>query len=1084
MLSITAWLVHHSTPSSPLHLVRRSDEEQKPLAEIIASNITLIVALDSSSPTSNPSSPPSAPTSRGDSDGGSVNTTQPRLLPNTASAFQPNQTFHVNDSQLLGAGDVKPMTGNLIEWRIGCDLGDVFPIYPPSENPWIALISSALLKPNSLSTNSPINQDEDEEDVDNCSVIQLINIVQAISTKVTGVIMYQDEKATVSFQELTQQTQSAIHNNFIVRNPMISPNSSELLPSMADKLMKRELKGLSKEDLVANLKADQEQRIKASVEQQTVRKMSVTSEPSLENSGSPTVNLTSPGDTPAAPRDPSQNPIPPAAPSLDIMALNDAVLIKILLDNVNSKEKSVIMQMTFRGGAIYPVIPTIPISQIPPIPPTVITERPKADHSLGLFFWIILGSVVLIVGVWVGFGVVEARSLARRRQQISLENVRLRTVDQKVLDTYKIKIFKENDILYSDDEDDEENGNGASLPPSNPRVHSRNPEKHIGDSNHLEHSEEVEELEEKGNYPMSTSNGAQKVFARTDLALPRYPTNPLTTTRRSGSFDETLYGGLEFSTSRRASAQDSIFFERRPSVISTTVMNRNDRCRSWVEGKNSIYDDYGGDSESCYGHDHNEVYKSHAQEGWTNLKIDSLQPLDGSDEKSRSETGPETDTVSGLAISSSLLRRKSLPSLPIPAAAVEMVRRGSADVMTGNSLHIPPTLRHKNRFMLPRKIETDLPSLFVVPTQDLISPTVYGDNASSAGPSTGGFLPPPGWGGERRRSSHSTVAVPDNGRGIAQPNWAGPRGQRLRRSSAQVHRIGIHDSQTNGEESDIENSSDTDDGRGVGQVKVLPTRERKHRGSLEQILALRLDKSSPISIKESKDKESIKSPIEEQKARFTMIGVDLPNIYTPTAGEFSRISFDADELITNSMGYNNNMWNRRRQHQRDEKDGQQQMEELQDIDDISSNDYSGPVNLSTISPTEKTIPVKVSDASISSKSGTSTRQKKQRRRKYDPCAICLEEYEIGDRLRELPCKHFFHAQCIDPWFKDVHGICPVCKRDYSPAGNSDSRPTRRVTNTFERPSGVLAFLSPLSMFSVGAPVGAHYWYAAEASAHI
>lgn len=49
---------------------------------------------------------------------------------------------------------------------------------------------------------------------------------------------------------------------------------------------------------------------------------------------------------------------------------------------------------------------------------------------------------------------------------------------------------------------------------------------------------------------------------------------------------------------------------------------------------------------------------------------------------------------------------------------------------------------------------------------------------------------------------------------------------------------------------------------------------------------------------------------------------------------------------------------------------------------------------------------------------------------HDPlleCAVCLSGFENEERGRVLPeCKHTFHVECIDAWFRS-HSNCPLCR---------------------------------------------------------
>ena len=47
------------------------------------------------------------------------------------------------------------------------------------------------------------------------------------------------------------------------------------------------------------------------------------------------------------------------------------------------------------------------------------------------------------------------------------------------------------------------------------------------------------------------------------------------------------------------------------------------------------------------------------------------------------------------------------------------------------------------------------------------------------------------------------------------------------------------------------------------------------------------------------------------------------------------------------------------------------------------------------------------------------------------CSICTESMEVSQDIRQLPCKHHFHVECITPWFDKRKKTCPLCRHEYN-----------------------------------------------------
>lgn len=56
------------------------------------------------------------------------------------------------------------------------------------------------------------------------------------------------------------------------------------------------------------------------------------------------------------------------------------------------------------------------------------------------------------------------------------------------------------------------------------------------------------------------------------------------------------------------------------------------------------------------------------------------------------------------------------------------------------------------------------------------------------------------------------------------------------------------------------------------------------------------------------------------------------------------------------------------------------------------------------------------------------------------CALCMDSFNVGQKVRLLRCDHYFHPDCIDPWLLNMSSTCPLCRIDLDDTPPSQTNP--------------------------------------------
>ena len=62
------------------------------------------------------------------------------------------------------------------------------------------------------------------------------------------------------------------------------------------------------------------------------------------------------------------------------------------------------------------------------------------------------------------------------------------------------------------------------------------------------------------------------------------------------------------------------------------------------------------------------------------------------------------------------------------------------------------------------------------------------------------------------------------------------------------------------------------------------------------------------------------------------------------------------------------------------------------------------------------------------------------------CSICLDDVALGSPVAELPCRHWFHRQCVAIWLAE-HDTCPHCRQPLAAAPSAGVHDARHPSSS-------------------------------------